>query len=96
MSKSPFPDDQAKRLFQSKRGVAILATCIVQTIGETDHTFLQRFQNRLRQAYLHLRDDSPDTASEEMELLQWTMEYLSGFDAVNGQGKPFLSDYKPG
>lgn len=95
MVKSPAQDDQAKRLFQSKKAVAILATCIVQTIGETDHTFPQRFQNRLRQAYLHLRDDSQDTASEEMELLQWTMEYLSGFDMVNGQGKPFLSDYKP-
>lgn len=29
---------------------------------------------------------------QEMELLSWTREYLTGFSQITGQGKPFLDE----
>lgn len=75
-------------LHRSKRGVAILATCIVQTLNESDHTFQQRFLERLAQAYRELRDDTDGDVTQEMELLSWTREYLTGYSPFTGQGKP--------
>lgn len=80
-------------LFRAKRGVAILATVIVQTMKESDPTFESRFLERLSRAYRELKDgDGKFTGDviQEMELLSWTRELLTGFDFINGQGKPFL------
>jgi hypothetical protein len=82
--------DKTTELHRSKRGVAILATCIVQTLNESDPTFQERFLNRLSKAYYELRDNTDGDVVQEMTLLSWTREYLTGFDFVTGQGEPFL------
>jgi hypothetical protein len=53
----------------AKRGAAILATCIVQTLTETDPSFKERFLERLALAYTELRDNSDRDELEGLELL---------------------------
>jgi hypothetical protein len=80
-------------LHRAKRGgVAILATCVVQTLSESDPSFEERFLSRLSHAYQELKDNSEGDVIQEMELLAWTREYLTGFSHFTGQGKPFLSE----
>jgi hypothetical protein len=82
--------EKTTELHRSKRGVAVLATCIVQTLNESDPTFQDRFLKRLTDAYYELRDNTDGDVIQELELLSWTREYLTGFDHVNGQRQPFL------
>lgn len=98
MSQTPKPaklDD----LFRAKRGTAVLAACIVQTLNESDDTFQERFLKRLSEAYYEIRDnqsgDWGQDVLQELELLSWTRSYLTGVDFVRGQGEPFLSNYTP-
>lgn len=90
---------QETDLFQSKRGAALLAACIVQTASEADPSFQERFLARLSALYNLLRDNEDGRwegdVAQEMELLAWTREYLTGLDRMKGQGKPLMSDYKP-
>ncbi len=81
-------------VFRSKRGVAVLAACIVQTLGESDETFQKRFLERLERAYHEIRDGHawPGEVSQELELLSWTRELLTGFSPSQGPGTPFLGD----
>jgi hypothetical protein len=83
-------NDNTTELHRAKRGVAMLATCIVQTLSESDPTFHDRFLDRLSMAYRELKDNTDGNVIQEMELLSWTRSYLTGFDFVTGQGKPFL------
>ena len=83
---------QTTDLFRAKRGAAVLAACIVQTIDESDPTFQKRFLDRLSKAYLELRDNSEGDVIQELELLAWTRELLTGFSFIKGQEKPFLKD----
>jgi hypothetical protein len=83
---------QTSDLFRAKRGMAILVTCIVQVLNESDSTFQRRFLERLSKAHRHLRDESEGDVIQEMELLNWTREYLTGFSQFRGQEKPFLED----
>jgi hypothetical protein len=80
-------------LHRAKRGTAVLAVCIVQTLNESDPTFQERFLRRLKEAYHEIRDNWDDTDSlrQELELLQWTQALLTGFDMIKGQGDPFLA-----
>lgn len=82
--------EQMTELHRAKRGVAILAACIVQTLNETDPTFQERFLGRLARAYCELKDNTPGDVIQEMELLSWTRSLLTGFDPVEGQKEPFL------
>lgn len=74
-------------LTQIKKATAILATCIVQTLGESDRTYPKRFLERLERAYALERDQA---GIHELELLSWTRELLTGFNFSTGQGEPFL------
>ena len=78
-------------LDHSKRGAVILATCIVQTLNESDPSFQERFLERLEQAYYKLRDDEASSLGE-LEMMAWAKTLLTGWDPVAGQGKPFLKD----
>lgn len=82
-------------LHQSKRGIASLTACLVQTIAETDPSFRDRFLQRLSEAYYDIRDNSPAQANNHMALepLSWVRELLTGFSMVEGQGEPFLASY---
>jgi hypothetical protein len=80
-------------LHRTKRGVAALATCIVQTLNETDPTFQERFLARLGEAYSEFKDNTDGDTIQELELFTWTREYLTGFSMITGQGKPFLGDF---
>ena len=75
-----------------KSGAAILAACVVQTLNESDQTFQTRFLDRLAAAYRELKDNTDGPVQQEMELLAWTRELLTGFSPLAGQGKPFLQD----
>jgi hypothetical protein len=58
-------------LHRAKNGVAILATCIVQTLNESDPTFQQRFLERLSRASRELKDNTDGDVVQEMELLRY-------------------------
>ena len=78
-----------------KKGTAMLGACLVQTINESDPSFQRRFLERLSEAYYELKDNTEGPVMQEMELLSWTRSFLTGFDFISGQGKPFLSHYEP-
>jgi hypothetical protein len=82
--------EKTTELHRAKRGAAILATCIVQTLNESDPTVQDRFLERLARAYRELKDNTAGDVIQEMELLSWTRSYLTGFDFATGQGEPFL------
>jgi hypothetical protein len=86
------PEDKRSDLHRAKLGVAVLATCIVEAMNETDPTFKPRLLEKIRQAYYKLRDDSEGDQIEQMELLDWTRSLLDGFDFIRGQGRPFFED----
>jgi hypothetical protein len=75
-------------LFHARRGVAVLSACIVQTMNESDQGFQERFLRRLERASSELRDSG--STIQELELLSWVRELLTGFSLTKGQGKPFL------
>ena len=77
-------------LHRAKRGMSVLTACLVQTMNETDSSFQDRFLERLSRAYYELRDNSADDSIQELELLSWTRELLTGWNNITGQGKPFL------
>jgi hypothetical protein len=81
---------QLSDLHRAKRGVAALVTCLVQTLNETDPSFHERFLANAEKAYYKFRDNTD--GAQELELLNWTREYLTGFKTIKGQGKPFLAD----
>ena len=75
-------------LFHVRRGTAALAACIVQTLNESDPTFQARFVQRLEKAANFFRYRAADDPTQELELLSWTHELLTGSSA----SKPFLTD----
>lgn len=80
-------------LFRSKRGTAILAACIAETLHESDPTFRGRLLKRIEWAYRELKDNADHDAIEEMELLAWVSELLTG-EALGGvPSKRFFEDY---
>jgi hypothetical protein len=83
-------NENSTQLRGAKRGTAILAACIIQTISERDPTFQGRFLKRLGRAYSVLEDNADGDAIQEMELLTWTRTLLTGFDHVTGRSQPFL------
>lgn len=78
-------------LHRAKRGTAVLAACIVQTLNESDPSFAPRFLERLSKAYRVVKDEWDGDVIQELELLSWTREYLTGFSQITGQGEPFLN-----
>ena len=81
---------QTSDLFRAKRGTAALVACVVQTLNESDPSFQERFLKRLGDVYAEFRDNTDGDVIQELELLAWTREYLTGFSFVTGQGKPLL------
>lgn len=86
---------QKTDLDHAMRGTAVLATCIVQTLTESDPSFQERFLNRLAEAYGEFRDNTDGDVKQELQLFAWTRSLLTGFDFISGQQDPFLTDYKP-
>lgn len=84
--------DQLSDLDHAKRGMAALTACIVQTLNESDHTFQGRFLEKIEKAYAEFRDHTAGDIRNELELIAWTRELLTGFNLATGQGKPFLED----
>lgn len=70
-------------------GVAVLATCIVKTLDETNAGFQGRFLEYLAAAYRQRRDEAD---LRELEVLNWTRQLLTGFSPIAGQGEPFFRD----
>ena len=65
-------------LGHAKSGTAILMTCIVQTLGESDPTFQGRFLNRLARVYEELRTAADTDVHHEIEMLAFTHAFLTG------------------
>jgi hypothetical protein len=74
------------------RGVAALAACIVESMRDIDPTFQTRFLDNLDKAYLIFRDNTDGDTIRELSLLSACRSYLTGFNFVDGQGKPLLRD----
>lgn len=70
------PGPQGTDLSHAKRGVAVLALCIVQTANEFDPTFRERFLRRLDGLYRDLRDHGSDPNTEGLELLGWIADLV--------------------
>jgi hypothetical protein len=77
-------------LNHTKKGAAVLAACIVQTLNESDPSFQERFLERLVRSYEQLRD-SELASIHELEMLAYTRELLSGLGWGHGQNEPALN-----
>lgn len=64
-------------LGHAKSGMAILITCIVQTLAESDPTFQDRFLTRLARVYSELKDHAEGDIQHEIEMLAWTHAFLT-------------------
>ena len=84
--------EKLTELHRAKRGMAALTACVVQTLNESDPTCLERFLKNLGQVYGGFRDDTDGDVTQELELFQWTREYLTGWNMITGQGKPLLGE----
>jgi len=85
-------------LHQSKRGLAVVIACLVQTLNETDPTLQERFIARLEAAHRELRNNPPTSDKNNhmaLEPLSWVRQFLTGWNVIDGQGEPFLSGYRP-
>lgn len=80
-----------EQLRDTKNGVAILVTCLVQEMNMTDPTFADRVLERFSRAYYEVRDGNTQ-ALDRLELLNWVREMLTGWNLATGQGKKFLDD----
>jgi len=83
---------QNRDLFHTRRSVAAVITCIVQTLNESDPTFRKRFLKRLERACDLLREDMEGDVRQELELLSSVRELLTGWSWTSGRGEPFLRD----
>ncbi|TPJ52728.1 hypothetical protein [Mesorhizobium sp. B2-6-4] len=80
-----------QQLHDTKSGVAILVTCLVQEISKTDSTFADRVMERFERAYREVKErDTP--ALDRLELINWVREMLTGWSPISGQGRKFLDD----
>lgn len=84
--------DKTTELHRAKRGAAALTACVVQTLNESDPTFRERFLENLGRVYSEFRDNTDGDVIQELELFQWTREYLTGWSKFTGQGKPLLGE----
>ena len=84
--------DQISDLHRAKRGVAVLVACVVRTMRGSDPHAQERFLDFLGQAYAIVRDDWEGDVIQELELLTWTREYLTGESWLRGQEEPLLPD----
>jgi hypothetical protein len=64
-----------------KHSVALLATCLVQSLNETDPSFKERFLERLERAYSDVRNDD----HADLELLSWMRELLTEARAIDAK-----------
>lgn len=80
-----------EQINDSKDGVAILVTCLVQELDRLHPGFQDSYLARLSKAYAEVREKDTD-ALDRLELISWTRQMLTGFSPVTGQGKPFLDD----
>jgi hypothetical protein len=72
-----------------KKATAILITCLVDAMTETDPNFKDRFLANLGHSYGKIRNDTHDLNA--LELLNWTRSMITGFDHTEGQQQPFLN-----
>jgi hypothetical protein len=69
-----------------------LLLALLKPLNEADPNFQERFLTKLDKAYRKFRDDTDGDVNQELELLSWAREYLTGWNNITGQGKPFLAD----
>jgi len=82
------PNDQ---LQDAKLGVSILVTCLVQELEAVHPGFRDHYLRRLSRAYSEVRHNDTN-ALDRLELINWTREFLTGFNQITGQGKAFLDE----
>lgn len=75
----------------TKLGVATIVTALVDTLNETDPTFKRRFLERLGQAGYSRKNGRRPSELDEIELLNWTTEFITGFSGISGQGEPLYT-----
>ncbi len=70
-------------------GPAVLVTCVVQTLADSDPTFRRRFLKRLEKASTEMVKD-PRVTVHTLEELAWAKQLLTAFMVVKGEEKAFL------
>lgn len=76
---------------ETKTGIAVLVTALVHTLNESDPTFQARFLERLAQAGYSRKNGEHPSGLDEMEVLGWTTEFITGFSPIGGQGEPLYT-----
>lgn len=72
----------------TKNATAAMFTVLVQVLDQRMPGVEAAFLERLGQAFAETKNDSADLNG--VELMRWTQSLLTGFDLVQGQGRPFL------
>lgn len=89
-------EKMAKRKFTdlegAMSGTAFLIAAITEAMNETDPTFKDRFVKKLDLASARRRDVANQN---ELEVLSWARELVTGFTFSSGKGEPFLKEEKP-
>ena len=70
-------------------GPAVLVTCVVQTLADSDPSFRARFIERLEKASTEMVKD-PRVTVHTLEELAWAKQLLTAFMVVKGEEKAFL------
>lgn len=61
---------------QTRLAIASLAACTAVALGESQESFLPRFEEAMKEVWHHLRDESTVANVGAMETLKWTHELI--------------------
>ena len=79
------------QLDHAKMGVATITAALVATLNETDPTFQERFLKRLGQAAYSRKNGEAPWELDEVELISWAQEFITGWNNITGQGEPLYT-----
>lgn len=66
----------AKSPDQTRLAITSLAACTAVALGESQESFLPKFEEALKEVWLHLRDESTVSNAGVLETLMWTKELI--------------------
>jgi hypothetical protein len=82
---------QNPTLDSAKTGVATIVSALVHTLAESDPTFQERFLKRLSQAAYSRKNSTLPWDLDEVEIINWTSEFITGWSGITGQGDPLYT-----
>lgn len=73
---NPSQQGEAKSPDQTRLAIASLAACTAVALGESQESFLPKFEEALKEVWHHLRDESTVSNAGALETLMWTKELI--------------------